>query len=31
MELELIEPRLFFEYAHDACERFADAVEAALP
>jgi glutathione synthase/RimK-type ligase-like ATP-grasp enzyme len=30
MELELIEPRLFFEYAHDACDRFADAVEAAL-
>jgi glutathione synthase/RimK-type ligase-like ATP-grasp enzyme len=30
MELELIEPRLFFEYAHDACERFADAIEAVL-
>ncbi|HWZ58998.1 MAG TPA: hypothetical protein VNW46_08500 [Gemmatimonadaceae bacterium] len=30
MELELIEPRLFFEYAHDACDRFADAVESAL-
>jgi glutathione synthase/RimK-type ligase-like ATP-grasp enzyme len=31
MELELIEPRLFFEYAHDACERFADAIETLLP
>ena len=30
MELELIEPRLFFEYAHDATERFADAVETTL-
>jgi glutathione synthase/RimK-type ligase-like ATP-grasp enzyme len=30
MELELIEPRLFFEYAHDACDRFADAVETVL-
>lgn len=30
MELELIEPRLFFAYAHDACERFADAIEAVL-
>jgi glutathione synthase/RimK-type ligase-like ATP-grasp enzyme len=30
MELELIEPRLFFEYAHDACERFADAIETTL-
>ena len=30
MELELIEPRLFFEYAHDACDRFAKAVEIAL-
>jgi glutathione synthase/RimK-type ligase-like ATP-grasp enzyme len=30
MELELIEPRLFFEYAHDGAERFADAVARAL-
>jgi glutathione synthase/RimK-type ligase-like ATP-grasp enzyme len=30
MELELIEPRLFFEYAHDGAERFADAVERIL-
>jgi glutathione synthase/RimK-type ligase-like ATP-grasp enzyme len=30
MELELIEPRLFFEYAHDACDRFANAIEAVL-
>jgi hypothetical protein len=30
MELELIEPRLFFEYAPDACDRFAQAVEILL-